>query len=323
MKRAMTTVLAVGLAGGLGLASVALAQDYTLYGSVRAGLIGTDPETGGSTWDIGAQDSTGDRLWSRIGVRASYDLGNGMSSGLHIERRLDNLRVRHQNVWLGWEGAGRLTFGQQSSAYDSTISWDGSYFLGGKFKNGPGRQTGIKFASDLGGPFNVQVMALDDNSNDNGSGDGLDAYQVAASMALGDVATLSAAYSDVDGDTGSDHMGLAVKGSMAGLSWMAGYENGDSNDNDKANDTDSFGVHVGYTMGNGGTLYGQYASLGLDKKKGLGGGDRDGNSLLLGYSHSLGTNTTFIAEYRMDDVKNDRGNDADVNVTALALKVDF
>ena len=320
MKRAMTTVLAVGLVGGLGLASVASAQDYTLYGSVRAGLYGTDPKTGDDTWDIGAQDSTGDRLFSRIGVRASYDLGNGMSSGLHIERRLDSLGVRHQNVWLGWEGAGRLTFGQQSSAYDSTISWDGSYFLGGKFKNGPARQTGIKFASDLGGPFNVQVMALDDNSIEERSGDGLDAYQVAASMALGDVVTLSAAYSDVDGDKGSDHMGLAAKGSMAGLSWMAGYENGDSNDNDKANDTDSFGVHVGYTMGNG-TLYGQYASL--DKKGLKKGGDRDGDSLLLGYSHSLGTNTTFIAEYRMDDVKNDKGDDADLNVTALALKVDF
>ena len=306
MKRAMTTVLAVGLAGGLGLASVASAQDYTLYGSVRAGLYGTDPETGDSTWDIGAQDSTGDRLWSRIGVRASYDLGNGMSSGLHIERRLDNLRVRHQNVWLGWEGAGRLTFGQQSSAYDDAITWDGAYFLGGQASQGAGsRVSGIKFASDLGGPFSFRIMLRDDGSAVpmTGAGDGLDEYQVAASMALGDMATISAAFIERDDNYpgSTDFMGIAARGSMAGLSWMAGYENGDAG----AQDTDSFGVFLSYAIGNG-SLYTEYEDTDAAM---------DNDYLLLGYSHSLGTNTTLIAEYMTPDTG--------PNLTAIALKVDF
>ena len=84
MKRTIT-LLAASLVGASGLASVAYAQDAALYGRVVSGIYYSDMEGSGTTWDLGSVDAgdlnSGDKLWSRIGVRASHDLGNGMTGG--------------------------------------------------------------------------------------------------------------------------------------------------------------------------------------------------------------------------------------------------
>ena len=112
-------------------------HSYSLYGSVRGGVIVRDDSDSDATWDIGSFDGgdegSADRLFSRIGVRASYDLGNGMSAGLHIEKRLDNFRTRHQNVSLSGP-FGSVTLGQQGSPYYSATSFDGANFTGGSFE---------------------------------------------------------------------------------------------------------------------------------------------------------------------------------------------
>ena len=179
MKRT-TTLLAAGLVASSGLASVAYAQEASLYGSVRSGVYYSDQKGTDATWDLGSVDAgdlnSGDKLWSRIGVRASYDLDGGMTSGLHIEKRLDNFRTRHQNVWL--QGAfGRLTLGQQGVPFYSAVTWDGAYFLGGAYDPGS-RAQAITYATSTGGPFNATVGITDDNSATGGQGNGFDNYQV-------------------------------------------------------------------------------------------------------------------------------------------------
>ena len=234
MKR-MTTLLAGGLVGAMGFTSVAFA-DTTIYGSVRSGIYHLDSD-GGTTasWDLGSVDTSepsigvGDRLWSRIGVRASHDLGNGMTSGLHIEKRLDNFRTRHQNVWLS--GAfGKVTLGQQSRPFHSAVSWDGTWLFG-NWNCSPhdgSRTSGIKYSSTLDGPFGFEVMLSDNASSSNCprarlAGAGLDRYEITASYTMADVATASFGYVGQD-DNYPDMFGGSLGGSVGGVSWDVGYE---------------------------------------------------------------------------------------------------
>ena len=300
MKR-MTTLLAGSLAGAVGFTSVAFA-DTTIYGSVRSGVIHQDSE--GSTkasWDLGSVDAgdlgSGDRLWSRIGVRASHDLGNGMTGGLHIEKRLDNFRTRHQNVYLS--GAfGKVTLGQQGTVYHPAASWDGTYLFGGNASFDGSRGQGIKYSSMLDGPFSFNAMIGDDGENSDKTGDGLDKYEVSASFSMADVATVSLGYLGQD-DGKADYYGGTVGGSITGFDWEVGYEKS-SEDNDR--------THYG-AFGSYGGAYVYYEDLNTENDTG------ENHYLLFGYSRSLGTNTRVIIEH----LRPDTGR----NKTALALRVDF
>ena len=300
MKR-MTTLLAGSLAGAVGFTSVAFA-DTTIYGSVRSGVIHQDSEGGTkASWDLGSVDAgdlgSGDRLWSRIGVRASHDLGNGMTGGLHIEKRLDNFRTRHQNVYLS--GAfGKVTLGQQGTVYHPAASWDGTYLFGGNASFDGSRGQGIKYSSMLDGPFSFNAMIGDDGENSDKTGDGLDKYEVSASFSMADVATVSLGYLGQD-DGKADYYGGTVGGSITGFDWEVGYEKS-SEDNDR--------THYG-AFGSYGGAYVYYEDLNTENDTG------ENHYLLFGYSRSLGTNTRVIIEH----LRPDTGR----NKTALALRVDF
>ena len=303
MKR-KTTLLAAGLASALGFTSVAIAADATLYGSVRSGIyhLGSEGSTKAS-WDLGSVDAgdlggSGDKLWSRIGVRASHDLGNGMTGGLHIEKRLDNFRTRHQNVYLS--GAfGKLTLGQQGTPFHSAVSWDGTNLFGNWTDiHGGSRGSGIQYSSMLDGPFNFAAMIRDDNSNGDGSGGGFDQYEFTATYSMADVATISAGYLGQD-DDGADVYGGSVGGSTAGFSWDLGYEK-----SSEANDQTKYGAFAGY-----GGAYVFYEDLNTANNMG------ENHYIVLGYSRSLGTNTWAIVEVQVPDEGRNR--------TALALRVDF
>ena len=302
MKRT-TTLLAGSLAGALGFTSVAFA-DTTIYGSVRSGIIHQDSD--GDTkasWDLGSVDAgdlgSGDRLWSRIGVKASHDLGNGMTGGLHIEKRLDNWRTRHQNVYLSGD-FGKITLGQQGTVYHSAASWDGTYLFGGNLSFDTSRERGIKYSSALDGPFSFNAMIGDDNNapEGNGYGGGLDKYQVSASFSMADVATVSLGYLGQD-DGAADYYGGTVGGSITGFDWKVGYEKS-SEEVDK--------THYG-AFGSYGGAYVYYEDLNSEDNMG------ENHYLLFGYSRSLGTNTRVIVEH----LRPDNGR----NKTALALRVDF
>ena len=296
MKR-KTTLLAAGLASALGFTSVAIAADATLYGSVRSGIIYDKPDGAKAQWDLGSVDAgdlvpaaNGDKLWSRIGVRASHDLGNGMTGGLHIERRLDNFRTRHQNVYLS--GAfGKVTLGQQGTVYHPAVSWDGTWLFGGNASFDTSREQGVKYSSMLDGPFSFSAMISDNGSNDNGSGKGFDKYQMSASYSA-DVANVSFGYLG-QGDGGPKYYGGTVGGSITGFDWEVGYEKSNG-------DAAHYGAFASYAG-----AYAYYEGQNNDNPY----------YLVLGYSRPLGTNTRLILEHlTAEDTR---------SKTALALKVDF
>ena len=302
MKR-KTTLLAAGLASALGVTSVAFAADATFYGSVRSGVyhLGSDGGTK-SSWDLGSVDAgdlgSGDKLWSRIGVRASHDLDHGMSAGLHVEKRLDNFRTRHQNVWLGGD-FGRFTLGQQGTPFHSAVSWDGTWLFGNwtDVHGGP-RGQGVKYSTMLDGPFGFEAMIRDDGSNDDGSGGGFDQHEITASYSAGDLATVSGGYLGRD-DGGTDVYGFGLGGSVSGLDWDMGYEK-----TNEANDRTKYGFFLGYAG-----AYMFYEDLNTEDNTG------ENHYIVFGYSYSLGPGTRVIIEHQRPDEGRKR--------TALALKVDF
>ena len=315
MKRVMTTSVVAGLLGALGFAPAVSADG--LYGSVRSGIYMLDPQTGGADtqWDIGTVDSgnankdagsgAGDRLWSRIGVRASHELDGGMMAGLHVEKRLDGFRTRHQNVWLSG-GFGRLTFGQQGSAYYGATTWDGTNLFGDWNRVAGSRVSGIKYSSgDLGGPFSFDAMILDSAGGGDNDRDGVNATQFAGKLAT-DAITLSAGYMNVS-EGGMDWFGGSASGAMAGLDWDVGFELGDADDD---NDAERYGFTVGYSVGSS-RAYVHYEDLQYDNDTG------ESTYVLFGISHTLAPGVVVIAEYQAPD------EDANPNRAAVAVRVDF
>ena len=328
MKRAMTTSVVAGLLGTLGLAP-AVSAEGTLYGSVRSGIYMIDSQMAGedTTWDIGTADAgdlgQGDQLWSRIGVKASHELDGGMMAGLHIEKRLDNFRTRHQNVWLSGV-FGKLTFGQQGSAYYSATNWDGTNLFGDWNRVAGSRVSGIKYSSNLGGPFNFEAMILDSMSGirtimkedgtktKTGHSDGVNAMQFAGTLST-DMVTLSAGYMNVsedgtdEGKMGVDWYGGSAGGAMGGLDWDIGYEMGDAEDK---NDAERYGFTLGYSIGST-RAYVHYEDLQYDDKM------NESAYTLFGLSHTLAPGVVVVAEYQAPK------EDEHPNRGAVAVRVDF
>ena len=317
MKRVMTTSVVAGLLGTLGFAP-AVSAEGTLYGSVRSGVYMIDHQMAGmdTEWDIGTVDSgnankdagsgAGDRLWSRIGVKASHELDGGMMAGLHVEKRLDGFRTRHQNVWLS--GAfGKLTFGQQGSAYYSATTWDGTNLFGDWNRVAGSRVSGIKYSSNLGGPFSFDAMILDSASGGDNDRDGVNATQFAGKLTT-DAITLSAGYMNVS-EKGMDWFGGSASGAMAGIDWDVGFEVGEDG-SAAENDAERYGFTVGYSVGSS-RAYVHYEDLQYDNDMG------ESTYVLFGLSHTLAPGVVVVAEYQAPD------EDANPNRAALAVRVDF
>ena len=307
MKRVITTSVVAGLLGALGYVPVASAEG-TLYGSVRSGIVVKDDGESDAMWDIGSYDghaehASSDRLFSRIGVKASHELDGGMMAGLHIEKRLDNFRTRHQNVWLGGE-MGRVTLGQQSSPYQGATSWDGTNFTGGTGQPLDSRSSGVSFSSDLGGPFNFKAMVMDDDShmtgemNDKptGYGEGADKYELSGSLAAGGV-NINVGYASKDMNS---HMGATVGGSFGALGWEVGFE---TDDPDEGEDTSRAGFFADYSIGSG-AFYFYMADQ---------SGAKENSTWTTGYSHGLGSGVKVIAEHR------DRDSDGTLSILAVVV----
>ena len=344
MKKTMRALVA-GLCASVA-APAAVAYDlggdggttFSLYGSVRSGVIYNDDgkgETNSKTWDVGTVDAevgnSSDRLFSRIGVRAAHELENGMIGGLHIEKRLDNFRTRHQNVYLQGD-MGRITLGQQSDFFNEGVTADGSNLFGGNIgvPNGT-RTTGVRYTSPSAGPFGLS-FAFSDSNNSGGAGDDAnDRYGIMVKYSH-DLVSLSAAYEDYESiSPGSmdaaklaaaraaravqcgnmaiercdvSAWGVSANGGFEGFTWDVGYVV-----RDYADERTTLGVHLGYNTGVVGNVYAQYEDLSTDS----GAGEDDWT--IFGWSYPVGMSTRIITEHRFTD--------SDTKRTALALRVDF
>ena len=158
-------------------------KSVTLYGRIHQGIKLVNPEVGDRTTDFVG-------VGSRFGIKASSDLGNGMTASAHYEFTT-SLRINPETVLpstriakVGVSGAfGSVNLGNQWGAYynlvgvhvDPTFSIGGSkYYFGDSSTYGPLRTPNtIKYSNSFG-PVSIQLDARLDDAGDGGlaGGDG-------------------------------------------------------------------------------------------------------------------------------------------------------
>ena len=379
MKRVMTTstsVVAGLLLGAFGFSSVAAQEaaaeeaameeeemmmapmSVTLSGSLRYGAMRVDDDVvDDATWELGSGHG------SRVRVTGSAELDGGLTAGYQLERGVGaaSLSQRFHNVWL--QGAfGTLTLGRQAAPYWDAQSFDGSYHLGGGPNDhgaaGRDKGDGIGFGTNLGGPFNVRVLVMDDNSSGVGdaytladavedlvdagllsesdvssediealtqqlvpgagggpAGDGADIWEVVGTLTAGPV-TANVGFRE---NEDQDRAGIVLNGSVANISWIAGYERADMNQGCMKDmmpamcDSDRFGAHMGFGLG-AGTAYVQYEDRDVDA-----GDMNDSSEWLIGYSHALSDQVRVTAEHKVTESH----GSVDKTTSAVVMRVDF
>ena len=180
--------------------------------------------------------------------------------------------------------------------------------------------------------------------------DGVDAFAASASFDAG-AATVNLGYYTNNQDNQNpgksyDVLGISAKGAVGGFSWYLAYEQADDNTSLSATETDAtctdpacvdarnyvnevyttpqdrevIGVFLGFSPSERQTIYVEYETADVDgADKNLGGLGLD--ATLLGYSHKLGPNATFITEYVSIDKESDFA--ADASKFIAGVKVDF
>ena len=318
-------LLAASVAASIGVlgSGIASAMEFSVYGSIRAGAYQQDVDNDDSSdqLQLGV-----DNFGSRIGIKGSEDLGNGLSAGFRFERSTDSpggLSRRHENVWLqgSW---GKLTLGQTDNAYRDAANWDQSWWLGGQLRvdDGGSRLNGIRYDSNFAGPFSFSLQATADDQGSTDDQDGIERFIATAHLDIGDVATINLGSVSNENETptednlGSDQFVISANGSVGGLGWYVGYEDGDSNV-DENGDHELVGVFLGHAVGEGNYLYAEFEDLIFDDKD-----EADADAFLLGYSHKIGPGTTFIAEYATNEKEGING-DVETDTIWIGIKVDF
>lgn len=300
-------LLVAVVSGALALPLAASVQaDATVYGSLRFGVAMSDTDEPGanSQWDLGSNRS------SRLGVKGSMEAGEGLTAGFHFERAVnETFSKRHHNVYLS--GAfGTLKFGQQDAPYYGASTWDGSQTLGG-LTDFVFRSSGVSYASSLGGPFNFSVLLGAAAGGEEGTSDGVNHVEGAASLATGPV-NLSVAY--FDDDDGQTRIGGTAGGNAGPISWKVGADSGQDSCGSDCND-DRYGFHVGYGVGNG-NAYVQFSESDSD----MDADDTDG--WVFGYSHVLAQGVVVYGEFSTTDA-GASGSQVTTTKSVAAVKVTF
>jgi len=312
-----TSAIALAVAGAVA-APVAVQADSGFYGSVRIGFQFKD--TGG------ADEITIRGYSSRFGFKGETDMGNGLTGFGKYEVALDtdtsgfNITGRH--AFVGVKGDfGKVYLGRTYHTYYNFISgpldnpwWGAGYTWLGY----PGRTNqGITYA---GGSDNFgfgATLYFDGSSSDAaGVANDLDKFELAANWQAGPV-LLAIGYSDQDEVIGIDPgevVGFTASGWETGIfTWGLNFEIQD--DVAGPNSADATGVALDVLIGNG---YVHYEQTELDAA----GVSITPATLTLGYTQSIGRQTTAWYEYQTTDADTGVSND-DLDVIRAVLKYDW
>jgi predicted porin len=294
-----TTAIAMAVAGTV---AAPMAAQADIYASARVGIENAD--TGGMS-DLGVKSFA-----SRFGAKGETDLGNGMTGFGRYEWDVDfdgatdatnDIKVRHR--YVGVKGDfGSVTIGQAYHTFYNFLvgpvdnPWWGS---GYNMVSYTGRtDNGITYAGGSGNVAFGATAYFVQEANE----DAPDAYEVAASFGIGDM-TLAAGIQHVE-VVDNDVAGVTLSGIGAGpVTFGVGYQQND--------DDDSLTLEALF-----GNAYVHVESINIDAT------DNNPISITLGYTQSLGRNTTMWYEAVSADA--DSGNsDDDLTALRAVLKYDI
>ena len=306
MKKLLTTAIAVALTSGAAQAAP------TVYGAINVGVSSVDAHAANEDkYELGSYSS-------KIGVKGSEDLGNGISGIYKVEIGVDmdgddNDDLSTYNTIVGLKGQfGTVFVGKHDTPYKLAGSADlFANTAADSQKNGTGiigrgasKDTGwdnrgsdvVAYVSPDFGPVHFAAAGVV-NEDTGTSPDLFDATSVAAIYKQGNI-NASAAY-EVNTAYATDFSAMKVNASMTHGNIKVGgtYEvsdfytvSGTTATLAEADVTSMLGS-VAYTMGDI-TLMGQYGSVDTATKF---------TRMTFGASHKLAKSTTLYAGYNIDD----------------------
>ncbi len=314
------TLIATAVSAAL-MAPVAAQADVTVYGRIHQGIKLSNPEVGDSMTDFIS-------VGSRFGIKASSDLGNGMTASAHYEFTtsadkpgsgeagtvdyegggVPNTRIATVGVSGGF---GSVSLGNQWSAWynklgvhvDPTFYTGASHFIG-HFRTA----NTIKYSNSFG-PVSFEVDARLDDAND-GGGDG---NALGVSIAANDNITLAAGIDNTK--DGNSLTGVAIQVSL-GNYWASVANQSQDPDDDSAPEPSTTQFWVGGSFGNTSAM--------------LGTGQRDNDigdvaggepsDVTLGVYHNLGGGLKLLYEGIKKDTDGTGGDQTD---HVFGIRLDF
>jgi predicted porin len=257
-------------------------------------------------------DNNGDNIdsnASRFGIKASEDLGNGMSSFAKFEFGADAIDgdngLTARDAVMGLKGDfGTLTVGRMASPAKAVLygtgnvqladANNGADFASGFNSKGTRVSNAVAYGTKVGG-MNMTVATVSDDAGDN--------FATKAIALSTDVAGAHIGLGHVNPDNGADLTIVGAKMSMDALTVGLVYE-----DLEDANNT--IGASVSYANGSN-VISASMSTRDYDN------GDHDKDTTTLGLEHKLSKKTSIYASYA--DVDNGTSSD----VTSLGMIVNF
>ena len=302
------TIIATAVSAAL-MAPVAAQAEATVYGRVHQGIELVNPEGGDSTTDFV-------NVGSRFGIKASSDVGNGMTASAHYEFTTDsdvkgvgvaNTRIATVGVSGGF---GSVTLGNQWSAWYNQVGVhvDPTFYVGPVKHIGPFRTANtIKYSNSFG-PVSLELDARLDDAGD-GGGDG---HAVAASFAVNDNITLAAGIDNTK--DGNSLAGGAIQVSM-GSYWASIAQQSADPDDDNAAEPSVTQFWVGGSFGNTSAMLGTGTH---DMDTGMMGSEP--SAVVLGVYHNLGGGLKLLYEGKSADSD---GMGSDKTNHLFGIRLDF
>ncbi len=302
------TIIATAVSAAL-MAPVAAQADVTVYGRVHQGIQLVNPEVGDSTTDF-------INVGSRFGIKASSDVGNGMTASAHYEfttssdvpgAGVANTRIATVGVSGGF---GSVTLGNQWSAWYNKVGVhvDPTFYVGPVAHIGPFRTANtIKYANSFG-PVSMELdVHLDDSGTEGGDGNAL-----AASIAVNDNITLAAGVDNTkDGDSLT---GAGIQVSM-GNYWASVAQQSQDPDADNVPEPSVTQLWVGGSFGNTSAMIGSGTH---DMDTGMMGSEP--SAVVLGVYHNLGGGLKLLYEGKSSDSD---GMGKDDTTHLFGIRLDF
>lgn len=317
------SIIALAVAAA-SLGSVAHADNTTLFGSVRVSYEYQDIQEKAKT--DSATDVVKDVIKlkgtskiknnaTRVGVKGSNDLGNGLTAKYKFELGIDSGSAVTRDQWLGLAGGfGEIRLGRLTAPFDGVIGANDNFnAVGYSVKNpegffAPGRTSNVLayIAPDMGG-FSFTAGAV---MNGEGGKKHVDAYQVTAGFnAFG--LNVGLAYADhlvLDQDTIALSLGYSADAFSAGL--VAARYNDSSDRNPMFYD-----IYGEYNISDMDTIRASVGMYDYDKAN-----TDDSMEYNLGYQHKFTKRSRVWAEYSYVD----EGGEVDgASTVSIGLRTDF
>lgn len=318
MKTMKGTALAVAVAAALGATAVAQA-DTILYGSVRPSVDYTEYD--GVADDDGTWDVVNNA--SRLGVKGSEDLGNGLAAVYQYEFGVDVAdtgTLGGRLAYVGLKGSfGTVALGRQWTVFYNNVGattdvFNGSLSAENYLGAGGMTRTGNVLAyisPDFSG-LTIQAAAVIDGSNGT-EGEDVDAYQLGATYKNGGLLVGAGYHGDQNGDV--DIWGLTGSYTFDAFS-ITGLYQSYTDDNNEANDKDAYELLGAYTFGSNvvRASWGQVDPENGDKQ----------DTWILGYQYNLSKRTRLWAEYGDSEATINQANGSEsVSNLSLGIRHDF